>query len=465
MNFRIITFVAALSLVGGCGPKARIQRAERADPWSPQSLQRYLDEVMPIVEEVAGRRFKERPKVAVADEHVFKQLLMDEQLRIYAQVMPDTPESIRLQLAEAAGAYMTSGILGKYLLATETVYVCPTALIPAIRELGIDARRTDEVVKVVLAHEITHALEDQYTDLENILDGLHDEEALWAASGAWEGWATLVEQRVADRMGLQDIYGGLLHLQGWGEDGLIEPSAWRTWAIYGQGKAFVEWHDRIGGIEQVWATLADPPTSTSMLFRPDTWQPGASGMDIDYASVLRGLEQVMQPGDWLVTNSRLGEFDLRGEAVKGGHEEDLERILWHLRHARRLDMAQPDRSGSVRLMVFDDPSWARAYLDLLRAQQTYESIENALLLDLPVEVTYGIFDQIPADDAFLRVERMPFLGASASAEKQAAWIVRDEVLVVVEVSRFSPGDSLARTAELVFERLEAARLGGSPADP
>lgn len=449
--------ICSILLFSGCVTKVRgPDHPERRDPWSQASLEAYLDEVMPLVEEAAGREFTRRPKVAVADERNFGHLLAEEQLRIYERVMPDTPPSIRRQLAEAAGRYMTSGILGKYILETETVYVCPSALVPAMNDLQLAPSRTGDLLKVVVAHEIVHALEDQHTDLEGVLAALEDEDALWAASAAWEGWATHVEEQVADALDLEDIYLGLLSLQGWGEEGVTDASAWRTWAIYGQGKNFMEWHYDRGGVEQVWATLNDPPSSTSMLFRPHTWSPDVPRTDLDYAAVLRGIEQVLGDGDWLVTNSRLGEFDLRGEAAKAGNEAELDRILSHLRVARRLDAARPDRSGGARLLVFDDALWAQAYLDLLREQKTYDAIETALTLDMPIHVTYTVFDQIPADDAFLRVERMPLVGEFAD-ETQSAWVLRDEVLVVVEASRFEPGDALGRAARLIFDRLATAR--------
>lgn len=453
-------YLAFFLIFSGCairtGTPERPHREDRRDPWSQAALEAYLDEVLPLVEEAAGRRFEKRPTVAVADEKVFSRLLTDEQLRIYERVMPDTPATIRMQLAEAAGRYMTSGILGKYVLETETVYLCPSALIPAMDDLNLAPSRTADLLKVVVAHEIVHALEDQHTDLEGVLDELADEDALWAASAAWEGWATLVEERVAHALGLQDIYAGLLSLQGWSEDGITDRTAWRTWAIYGQGKNFMEWHLSQGGVEQVWATLTDPPSSTSMLFRPETWSPEVPRTDIDYASVLRGVEQILGEGDWLVTNSRLGEFDLRGEATRAGNEADLDRILGHLRAARRLDAARPDRSGGARVLVFEDAFWARAYLDLLREQKTYGALETALTLDLPVHVTYTTFEQLPADDAFLRIQRMPLVGNLAD-ESYSAWIQRDEVIVVVEASRFEPGDALGLAARQIFDRLARVR--------
>lgn len=457
MEKLICGIICSFVLFSGCITKGRpLARSEPRDPWSQAALEAYLDEVLPLVEEAAGREFTRRPKVAVADDKVFGRLLTEEQLRIYARVMPDTSPTIRTQLAEAAGRYMTSGILGKYILDTETVYVCPSALVPAMGDLKLDASRTGDLLKVVVAHEIVHALEDQHTDLEGVLDHLEDEDALWAASAAWEGWATLVEERVARALGLDDIYEGLLRLQGWSDQGVADPSAWRTWAIYGQGKNFMEWHLDHGGVEQVWATLTDPPSSTSMLFRPHTWSPDVPRTDLDYAAVLRGVEQELGDGDWLVTNSRLGEFDLRSEAARVGNEEALDRILGHVRAARRLDAARPDRSGSARVLVFDSPLWAQAYVDLLREQKTYEALETALTLDMPVHVTYTAFDQLPSDDAFLRIERMPLVGDFAD-ESYSAWVLRDDVLVVVEASRFEPGDALGRAARLVFERLAAAR--------
>src|SRR5690606_8066144 len=143
MEKLICGIICSFVLFSGCITKGRpLARSEPRDPWSQAALEAYLDEVLPLVEEAAGREFTRRPKVAVADDKVFGRLLTEEQLRIYARVMPDTSPTIRTQLAEAAGRYMTSGILGKYILDTETVYVCPSALVPAMGDLKLDASRT-----------------------------------------------------------------------------------------------------------------------------------------------------------------------------------------------------------------------------------------------------------------------------------------------------------------------------------
>lgn len=461
MTTRTCTLVAAALLLG-CLPNKRVERMALEDPWSPASLQRSVDEILHLVEAEAGRRFLEPPKVAVADEETFQELLYHEQLGIYEQVMADTPEPIRRQLAEAAGHFMSSGILGKYILATETVYLCPGAILPAMEHSEMDPERVRDVIKVVLAHELTHVLEDQHTDLERQLSLLRDEEDLWAAAGAWEGWATLVEERVSEALGLSDIYEGLISLQGWGPDGLEDQSAWRTWAIYGQGRNFIEWHDIAGGVEQVWSALARPPGSTGMLFRPHSYTPDRLDADLDYGAVLRGIDQELTRGDWMVTNSRLGEFDLRGEANRAGNEDQLDEILGHLRHARKLDLARPDRNGAVRLLVFDDAAWARAWLDLVRTQQTHDAAETAHILELDVQVRYEHFD-VDADDAILRVERIP-LGVDEYREKHTAWVLRDDTMVVVEAERFAPGERLARVVETVLERLDGEKRRGDIVD-
>jgi len=252
----------------------------------------------------------------------------------------------------------------------------------------------------------------------------------------------------------------LIALQGWSREGLEDTRAYETWAIYGQGRDFIAHHRNTAGIEKMWEVMQNPPPNTAMLFRPESWSPEVSPPALDHAEILRGTEQLLTKGEWVISNTTLGEITLRGEAVASGNEAELNRVLAHLEHAQALELMRPDRSGAIRLLMFDDATWPATYLALLRREETAASAQTAANRDVTVEVTYEPLPELrralDADAATLRTERIP-LANGRHRESRSAWVARRDALVVVRATDFRPGLRLGRTVEEVFSRLEEAR--------
>lgn len=425
------------------------------DPWSVESLAAYEAEVTPLVEKAAGRSFHTPPKVALVSSEDFARIVEEESLLIMQQVMGDTPEELRREAAQRQASATHAALLGKYAPAVGTLYLSPDVIAASAAQLGMPDRVVD-VARVILAHELGHALQDQVVGLTGLIKAVPDEEGLRAAAGSWEGVATWVEEKVAAELGLTDVYLGLIKLQGWGPRGLEEPGAFSVWAQYGQGRAFIAWHAEQGGTDHMWEVLAHPPAATSMLFRPETWAPTVPPAPLDYASVLRGIDQELTRGDWMVANSRLGEFDLREDAVAADNAAELDRILEHMIGGQRLEANRPDRRAEVRVLDFDGDTWPAAYLDLLKTQRISAAAVTARQLDVAVEVLWEPLPDVTGDVSTLRIERIP-IGGGRHLEAHSAWVLRGQTAVVVRTERFRPGLRLERTVDEVFRRLEEAR--------
>jgi hypothetical protein len=450
-----------LGLSAACAGRTR--SAERQDPFSESSLERAVKRVVPLVERAAGRPFLDPPVVALATPEVLAKMVREEEELISSVVLRDTPAEVRAARAEAhAEGVDAGGLLGKYGIFEDTLYLCEASIAEATVQSGRPTADVADVAAVVLAHELTHALHDQHGDLERIVRDLADQDALWAASGTWEGLATWVSERVAEELELTDAFTMLAALQGWSPAGLEETDAYPVWATYGRGRDAIAWHFDRGGFDQVWAVAATPPRSSSGVFRPERWAEPRPAPDLDYGAVLRGTEQVLTKGDWVVGISALGEFELRGEAVVGDNEAELDAILAHLAQSWQLTGTRPDRGATVRVLRFDDPSWALRYLDALRQQQTADAARLATAVGREIEVDVEPLD-IPGDAAILRHARVAGLGGTV-AERHAAWVVRGDTAVVVSAESFRPGLRLQWAVEAVFERLETARAEASRAE-
>lgn len=426
-----------------------------ADFWTDQGLADTLARVVPALEAAAGRSFGQPPVVEIATADAFGRVLAEESSLIMGAVQRDTPKELREQQIGEGG--LVPGLLGKYAVFDDKLFLCRESIEQAVvQHLERPPETVPAFATVVLLHELVHALHDQQTDLAEQIRALPDMEGMYANQATAEGLATWVTERAAARLGLEAEAKALEGLQGWSDDGLVDKASWTVWASYGLGRDAMRWHFEHGGLDEVWAVAVKPPTLTSGVYRPDTWQAERVPPDLDYAAILKGTERKLTDQEWIVGISLLGEHDLRGEAIFGDNASALDDILAHLRQAWQLDGALPDRKGQVRLLVFDAPDAAERYLEQLRAQATGHAATMSEAIGREVDVVFEPFEDVPADSALLRSSRIR--GADGvMSERHAAWVIRGSTLVVATADHFRPGLRLGWTVEEVYRRLDAAR--------
>ena len=176
--------VAAISLSLACrGEPVRAQR--------DAGIARLVDSLKPAVERASGFRFKTTPRSAVRTR---------EQVRAYlvAKLHQELPPA-RIRGIETA--YRLLALLPDTLqlepllvnLYSEQVagYYDPDSTM-LFGVAGADRLQ----LKLVLAHEMVHALQGQYLPLDSILHDIHSNDRLSAAQAVLEGQATLVSIRV-----------------------------------------------------------------------------------------------------------------------------------------------------------------------------------------------------------------------------------------------------------------------------
>ena len=237
-----------------------------------------IAEVMDAVEELRGLSFTER---VVAD--------------------PSTPAELREGLQASFDYSYPRELLERRSLAWQTIGVIGPGV--SIREelerfvsgqvIGYYDTLTGELrfigtehpspyARVILAHELTHALDDQHFGLERIdrlMTSCRDEVAT-AAIGLTEGDATFLMSRYALRyLSPQEQ----LHLaaEGGGTPASVDPFIERQqlWP-YAEGQAFVSALTERGGLEALNGAFRDLPVSTEQIMHPDRY-PGDVPTPVD----------------------------------------------------------------------------------------------------------------------------------------------------------------------------------------
>ncbi len=184
--------------------------------------------------------------------------------------------------------------------------------------------RRDFAGELVLAHELTHALQDQYYGLDFGRNNLGEDDAQLARHAVYEGDATLA--------GFAAVLGQLkpgaavsLAHKLEGIPGAMAraypeiPAAVRETVVfqYVAGVNFVSWAYQRAGWEGVNALLAHPPVSTEQVLHPDKYFIHA---EYPLSIHVAGLASYVRDGWQVVENATVGEFLIRvlGEQFLSG---------------------------------------------------------------------------------------------------------------------------------------------------
>lgn len=146
-----------------------------------------VDELYANVTSVTGVAYKEFPEIEVVDKSMLLLLLFAE--TNFLQVD---------SLDELNHYYPMMQICGKYSWLTKNIYLVEEDLVTAQNLWNTDAKT---VQKLVLIHEMVHALDDQYYDLEHLYAQASSRDQIMSVGALIEGHAMYVAKQVYEHMG------------------------------------------------------------------------------------------------------------------------------------------------------------------------------------------------------------------------------------------------------------------------
>lgn len=289
------------------GPPAYSQA--EADAW--------VAELMPIVERVCARNFKSPPVLRVVDRPALAAALSKSARFGYEDALPAMPDTYRNRLYAALAAMESVALLGMYDPLDKVLYAVPTNVRAALAAFDVDARHYEPFVKLVVAHELTHALQDQHLGL-----------AWWRGRGpdarhafraAIEGHAVFVQERVAAGIGIDDtsveisrmLSAGNVPIESEWFDEIESAVRVLYEEIYLGGRDFIAHHHEAAGMDGVWRILEAPPAQTSMIASPGTYAPKPRG-DGAYPRALSDVDEVFGRGWRTIVSRRQTALDMHG---------------------------------------------------------------------------------------------------------------------------------------------------------
>jgi hypothetical protein len=334
-----------------------LSAACRGAPPGTRSAQQLVDSLVPAVERAADMKFRTPPRVSMRSR---------EQVRAYlaAKLDAELPES-RARGMEAAyrlfGLLPDSVRLRPLLLDLLSEQVIGYYDADSARLFAASGSPRDQL-RLVMAHEMVHALQGQYLPLDSIFHDLHSNDRLTAAQAILEGQATVasinIYTRDAGRSADDDfwtVYGDQIREQQSSmpvfsraplvvREGLIFP--------YVAGAEFMHWWMTRSGHADTLPYGPRMPASTEQVLHPDRYARGDAPLDI-----------VIDTSGPVLHEDVLGEMETRvllTQLAGRTRPDELPAVGWG--GDRYRVTSTPDGPALVWYLLFDDAASAARFV-------------------------------------------------------------------------------------------------------
>jgi hypothetical protein len=281
----------------GGNPDDDASTSESPPPATEAEVRTAVDEISAAVERERGLRFREPVDVELAGEGEFQRRLLED----FDEEVEDLRETEVLlkafglvdpavDLVEAMRTLLGAGVVGFYDPETDELVVRGTALTPYVR--------------TTIAHELTHALDDQRFDLDRPEYDDADDEIGFGFSALVEGnarrvegayLAGLSEDEQLDAAAEELSLGGGLDL---GDVPLVLVDL--ISAPYGLGHDFVGELIDDGGQAALDAAFAHPPHTSEQVIDPAAYLAGEGGIEVPVPSVAGDVVHEGVAGQFLI---------------------------------------------------------------------------------------------------------------------------------------------------------------------
>lgn len=290
-------------LVALCAPLA----AQSVRSFDDDDLQRVVDELLPVIEKVCGRKFQSPPVAYLADSVDMERILRVELKAITESELKGQPRSrIRRALQMRAGL-QGQGLIGKFEFSSGELLVVPSKVRLSMGVLGLDYSNEVAILKLIIAHEMIHALQDQeieFGERYRQAGTIAQQEDLVLRT---EGHAVMCSELVIAEMGIGDAVGPMRDIFAGGVDprgktgSLLDAREVRSLVSVNYLASSDVFYavQKASGHEAAWDLVAQ--SGSRLPFLRSSKEPQALANLVDS---LVGVEEHLAPKNWTV--GRLG---------------------------------------------------------------------------------------------------------------------------------------------------------------
>jgi multidrug efflux pump subunit AcrA (membrane-fusion protein) len=245
------------------------------------ALRAWAGEIRKTLESIAGRSLTNDVDIRVVDKDELARVL---NVSVQADMQRDNPkmDGTLLYVRSMKASYDIAGrVLGVYNRGTKTVFVVAANVPVLLPTIAANRTLCGKVVRLTVAHELVHALQDQHVPRETLFAGATDHDSHMAVQCAIEGHAVVVTDALADRLDWRDANAHIWNLATSGGADAARPknvrpsvpaqdqkqarpsrvSTGESELIYTRGRLLARKRMQAGGVEALWKMLESPPSS------------------------------------------------------------------------------------------------------------------------------------------------------------------------------------------------------------
>lgn len=292
-NILLLLWLLALSAwvqaAQSVAPQPEAPLTEEFPAYTIEQVQGCIEQVLPLVERITGRKLAQVPPARLVTREEFDRATRRSSGRRSRSGRANTPS-------------MAHYALGAYDESPRALYFFPGNFAPRLRAAGVPESYSSIILKMVVAHELTHALQDQEAGISKVYRRARSKEAMFAHRATVEGHATFVMGMVAEALGHpkameqfeKTISVGLSLLPGEKNVEANDELRREMRSAYIDGSRFIRWQYAMGGNELVWRTIESPPSTRKEILEPGSY-PGRSGSAVTPAVPTPGQRHALAP--------------------------------------------------------------------------------------------------------------------------------------------------------------------------
>lgn len=339
------------------------------------------NKLIPLIEKVTGKKFKKIPEIKTINTEELQKVLNRE---IDVKLLNYRPGYSRKTVQMMN--YTFYGIYGTY---DQIVYLLPNRIIPVCKALNLDEKYGMDIVRIIIAHELTHALQDQYLNLSKIRNKPPGKEELDAFSATIEGHAVFVEKEVGRLLGIKNHIIEFFPLFDSVKLNVNHPQLKQTMeskispvSIYTLGEKFINYHHSEGGNKSVWNILSNPPIDTNMIANPEMYFPKQYNY-LNYKSMLENLynyKNHYKNLELVYKNTSFSRLDL-SLMFKNIDFPDKSLLISKVQHYQFFYVYFQDMLlAQITFVVLDDSDYTSQYISLREKyiQYIFQNIKQSI---------------------------------------------------------------------------------------
>lgn len=420
---------------------------------SLETVKTYVEELLPLVEKITGKKLLQIPEVKFASRNDIKQITINELIPRYKAILPLNKRDI-IKKAKFVATAVARTVPSKYGTKNKIIFFIIPNIDYEIKRIRGDEEAEVSFFKQLVAHELTHAIQDQEVGLEKRFKDLEGLEEVDAFDAAIEGHAMHVQEMVTKELGLPPHQGKVFSTMA-----VFDESTQRLWAYF-KGKTFIQYFYNQGGSGRVWEILNEPPSTTAMVNTPREYTP-FPGASPNYSKILQGMEKYFGKNKWFVENYELTQKDLWATFINFDTEQ-REALLEQVKRCQslRLRAIVPNKRykivGNLSITILKKSDFIDNYFllyeNLVRSnKEILKNNSGPKIMELVIE------NSIQSNTE--KMQKVKYLSRGNEDRRiEIVRIARDNVIVEIltDDSSFSD-DKFINIANIVFGRLDSLR--------